>query len=112
MPAQPAASRAARTATRRGIIAECPCCGRRARLTFHHLIPRKVHRRKRFRNGYSRGQLARGLYVCRLCHDGIHQRFDELTLALHYREPQLLLTAPELQSHFRWAARQREDFDS
>ncbi len=90
----------------------CPGCRRCVRLTFHHLIPRKMHRRKRFKNAYSKQQLSRGLYVCRLCHNGIHQRFDEMELALRYSDPQQLLAAPALQQHFRWVSRQKEDWDS
>ncbi len=97
--------------SRRFSVGDCPGCGRRAKLTFHHLIPKKMHRRRRFRNGYRKAELARGIYVCRLCHDGIHQRFDELTLAIHYSEPESLLGAAELQSHFQWVSRQREDWE-
>jgi hypothetical protein len=95
----------------RGIsTGRCPGCKRHAALTFHHLIPRKMHRRRRFKTAYNREQLARGIYLCRLCHDGIHQRFDELTLALHYHDARRLLAAPELESHFQWVSRQQENW--
>ena len=98
------APRAASRSQGRGV---CPACGRETALTFHHLIPRKVHRRSLFKKHYSRQQLSQGIYVCRPCHDGIHDRFDELTLAKRFADPALLLQESSLQSHFKWVARQR-----
>lgn len=86
----------------------CPACHRHARLSFHHLIPRKVHRRRFFQKNYTRTQLGLGIYVCRLCHDGIHDRFDEITLAKSFSSPTQLLAEPSLQTHFAWVARQRQ----
>ena len=59
----------------------CPCCSRTVPLTFHHLVPKKVHRRNRYKKLYSKDELNRGVYLCRRCHKGIHRTFDELTLA-------------------------------
>ena len=86
----------------------CPACRRETHLSFHHLIPRKAHRRRFFRKSYNRQELALGIYVCRLCHDGIHDRFDEITLAKQFRDPAKLLSEPTLQSHFEWVARQKQ----
>jgi hypothetical protein len=38
-------------------IRHCELCGREAPLTFHHLVPRKMHRRTYFRKHYSREEL-------------------------------------------------------
>jgi 5-methylcytosine-specific restriction endonuclease McrA len=92
-------------ALRRG---QCPCCGREVALTFHHLIPRKVHRRPRFRKNFDRELLNRGMFLCRRCHNGIHKRYDEMTLARDFSTPEALLTDPDLQRHFNWVAKQRE----
>ena len=43
----------------------CELCGARRELTFHHLIPRKVHRRAFFRRTYDREELQRGAFFCR-----------------------------------------------
>jgi hypothetical protein len=104
MTSPPAAARAASRSQGRGV---CPACGRETGLTFHHLIPRKVHRRQFFKKNYSKQQLGQGIYLCRLCHDGIHDRFDELTLAKRFADPVALLHESSLQSHFKWVARQR-----
>lgn len=62
-------------------IDNCPLCERRLNLTFHHLIQKKVHRRRRFQKAYSQTELAEGAWVCRECHNDIHRFFDEMTLA-------------------------------
>ena len=63
-------------ASRRRETGPCPFCGRRLALTFHHLIPKKVHRRARYRRRFSREELALGIYLCRDCHDGIHATYS------------------------------------
>jgi 5-methylcytosine-specific restriction endonuclease McrA len=92
---------------RRTTRAACPCCGRVLPLTFHHLIPKKLHRRARFRKLFSREQLNNGMQVCRQCHDGIHHRYDEMTLYREFSDPQALLLDPELNKFFIWVGRQK-----
>ena len=93
-----------RRAGRRG---HCPCCGRDLPLTFHHLIPRKLHRRKHYQRHYNKDTLAQGIYVCRDCHDGIHKTYSEVELAKELATPEALLSEPDLVRHFAWVARQR-----
>ena len=94
-------------ATRRTVSGDCPFCHRALPLTFHHLVPRKVHRRPRYRRRFSREQLALGIYICRDCHDAIHRTYDELALATRFDSPQSLADDPPLARHFAWLARQR-----
>lgn len=86
---------------------KCPFCERRVALTFHHLIPKKLHRRTRFRKDFSREELNRGVDICRQCHDGIHTRYDEMTLFREFRTAESLAADPELARHFAWVSRQR-----
>lgn len=86
----------------------CPCCGRQVPLTFHHLIPRKVHRRAHFKKHYDRAALNQGIHVCRLCHRGIHKAYDEMTLAKQYASLDALMADETLANHFTWVAKQRE----
>ena len=86
---------------------ECPLCDRHLALTFHHLIPRKLHRRKHYRRHYAREVLARGIYICRDCHDGIHSTYSEMELARERATPEALLADPALSRHFAWIGRQR-----
>src|SRR5262245_51996736 len=72
----------------------CELCGREGKsLTFHHLIPRHCHRKKRFRNRFSIEVMrASGLWLCRECHGGLHRLIpDEKVLGWSYYTRELLL---------------------
>mgnify|MGYP000648655434 CR=1 FL=1 len=88
-------------------LGPCPLCQRNVSLTFHHLIPKKMHRRRYFRKTYTRHQLATGIYLCRLCHNGVHDLFDEMVLAKNLNTPALLQRNALLTKHCQWVARQR-----
>lgn len=90
---------------------KCPFCKRRQPLTYHHLIPRKLHRRKRYRKLYNRQDLNRGIDICRMCHNGIHRLFDETTLGDCLNTPERLLAEESLRRHIRWVAKQRRRID-
>ena len=83
-------------------------CSSDLNLTFHHLIPRKVHRRAYFKKNYSKEELAKGVDLCRLCHRGIHRLFDQMTLAREFSSLDALQTNPLIQRHVDWVRRQRE----
>ncbi|MEE4278749.1 MAG: hypothetical protein V2I82_09830 [Halieaceae bacterium] len=95
------------SATRRQRPEHCATCGRVTALTFHHLIPRKLHRRPRFRRLFSREELNRGIHVCRACHRGIHRSYDEMTLGQQLNSLDRLRADPVLTRHFAWVARQK-----
>jgi len=88
-------------------IGSCALCGREAPLTFHHLIPRKVHRRARFRRHYDRARLAEGVDLCRACHRGIHRLYDEMTLATRLDTLAKLAADEAVSRHVAWVRRQR-----
>lgn len=85
----------------------CCLCYRQCALTFHHLIPRKVHRRTFYRKNFSREALAKGLYICRQCHKGIHKLYDEMTLAKSLNTLELLQADTALRKHVLWVSRQK-----
>lgn len=85
----------------------CTCCGRNTMLTFHHLIPRKLHRRTAFKKRYTRDELNQGIAVCRACHSGIHDLYTEMQLAKAFTHLNQLLADPALQLHFAWVAKQK-----
>jgi hypothetical protein len=85
----------------------CPLCERHTALTFHHLIPRKLHRRQHFLKHYTREQRNAGTMICRQCHDGIHRLFDEMTLGKHLNTLAALREEPRLMRHVQWVARQK-----
>ena len=91
----------------KGKAANCVLCQRAVALTFHHLIPRKMHRRTYFRKNFTKQQLATGIWVCRQCHNGIHNLYDEMTLAKKYHNLSALKNDPALQKHIQWVAKQK-----
>ncbi|MBM14129.1 MAG: hypothetical protein CME57_06150 [Halieaceae bacterium] len=86
----------------------CACCQRAVPLTFHHLIPKKVHRREHFKRHFSKETLQAGIRVCRLCHRGIHREYDEMKLARELNSLERLREDEILAKHFKWVAKQRE----
>jgi len=87
--------------------ANCELCGRARDLTFHHLIPRKLHKRRRFKKLYSREQLNQGIYLCRLCHNGLHRLYNEEALAKLFNDKQKIMADPVLIKHIDWSAKQK-----
>ena len=85
----------------------CVGCGQSRRLTFHHLIPKKLHRRPHYKRHYSKAELNQGVMMCRPCHAGVHRLFDEMTLAKSLNTAATLLNDPRLQKHFAWVAKLR-----
>lgn len=83
---------------------QCEICGREVTdLTQHHLIPRRLHRKKRFRRDFSRQELEeRVCWVCRPCHNMIHHVRGEQQLGLYHNTPESLLAIPELAEFARW----------
>jgi len=74
----------------------CPLCERLTYLTWHHLRPRTTHKRL-LRKGFTKEILNQGIqlshgverrvigvWVCRQCHSGIHNNYDQDTLADRY----------------------------
>lgn len=88
-------------------IEACPLCGRVVELTFHHLIPKKLHRRTRFKKTYSKQELNQGIFICRLCHNGIHDHYNEMTLAKEFYTLEKIKTDPNIQRHSEWVAKQK-----
>ena len=86
---------------------DCALCGRHTALTFHHLIPRKLHRRPRFRKRYDREALQRGIALCRLCHKGVHRLHSEMTLARDLSTLEALSNDPAIRRHVAWVRKQR-----
>lgn len=88
--------------------AACELCARPVALTFHHLIPRRNHRRSWFRAHFSVEELrGRGAWLCRLCHNAVHEHFDENTLGRRLNTLDALRAEPLIQRHVEWASRQR-----
>ena len=84
-------------------IGTCATCHRTTALTKHHLIPKKKHKRKKRLNVDLR--LDEVVYICRKCHDGIHDIYDENTLAEELNSLEKLQTDKKLLKHFTWVSK-------
>jgi 5-methylcytosine-specific restriction protein A len=73
---------------------ECELCGRQARLTEHHLIPRS-----QARPGQNAEAIAR---LCRACHRTIHATFTNHELARSLGTIPRLRAAPRLRRYLQW----------
>ena len=88
----------------------CELCGRSGRsLSFHHLIPRHCHRKRRFRQRFTIEEMrSRGLWLCKGCHGGIHDLVpDEKVLGWSYNTKDLLLAHEGVRKHVGWVRKQR-----
>lgn len=81
----------------------CELCGRTAPLTRHHLIPRALHGKARFRRRFDRAErLTAILWVCHPCHKHLHAVLGERELAEHYRSREALMAHPQIQTFVAW----------
>ena len=87
----------------------CELCNQFTKLTFHHLIPKKVHKKKKFIREFGRPEMkSRGLDLCKLCHDGIHDLVpSEKELAEDYNTKEKLLADDRISKHVEWASKQK-----
>ena len=86
----------------------CELCGRDKPLTFHHLIPKAVHHRKRYRKKYTMEELrSTGIDICRKCHSGIHDLLTEKELAEGYTTLESLQAHEGVKKHVAWVRKQK-----
>lgn len=86
----------------------CELCHRDRSLTFHHLIPRTLHGKKKYRKNYELEEMReRGLYLCKECHSGIHDLLTEKELGESYNTKELLLAHEGVAKHVAWARKQK-----
>jgi len=88
-------------------IKHCELCERETHLSFHHLIPRKMHRRAHFKKHYTPEQLHTGVWLCYSCHRAIHKLHDEMTLARTLNTREHLLADESVARHIEWVKGQR-----
>jgi hypothetical protein len=109
--AERAAAAAAAEAARAPEAGCCALCERRMPLTGHHLRPRSQHARLRA-CGFTQAELSALLWICRQCHNAVHEHIDEATLAGAHYTADLLLQHTGLHAFVRWAAKQRGRSDA
>lgn len=90
----------------------CELCGRvMAALTRHHLIPCARHRKKRNQRLFERADVrTRILWICRPCHDCIHEVLSEKEMEAGYRTREALLAHPAICRFVSWISNKPQGF--
>ncbi|MGP4843702.1 hypothetical protein ACTXGQ_06210 [Marinobacter sp. 1Y8] len=90
----------------------CELCQRSVvKLTRHHLIPRRLHSKRRFLKLFTREEMVtRTLWVCRPCHNAIHRTCSEYELGLTFNTREKLLEVEELRVFIEWLRDKPEGF--
>ncbi|KAF7290389.1 hypothetical protein HMN09_01296900 [Mycena chlorophos] len=86
---------------------ECELCERRVPLTYHHLIPKSTHVKAVRRGWHAESGLNAVAWLCRPCHNAVHQLAPNEELAQRYYTMELLLEREEIQRWGRYASKQR-----
>ena len=87
----------------------CETCNRIVALSFHHLIPKKVHKKasiKKLHGGIDFDH--HGVWVCRDCHKKIHKLFDHFTLGVEYYSLSRLRSSVEFRKFLSWVRKQKK----
>ena len=86
----------------------CELCQRAKPLTFHHLIPKKNHRKSYFKRRFAKSDMTtRGAWLCHACHRHLHRSFGERELGLYLNTLEALKQTPEVKSFLYWVKKQR-----
>ncbi|MFK7788643.1 MAG: hypothetical protein AB8C95_03990 [Phycisphaeraceae bacterium] len=86
----------------------CELCQRTGlKLTKHHLIPRKRHRRRSAQERFDRKELpTRIAMLCQPCHSTVHAHLSEQELEAAYNTLEALAGHPEIAKFAAWASKQ------
>ena len=88
-------------------LQECALCGMEDALEQHHLIPRAMHKRKWFRNRFSKDEMKlRTVDICPLCHTFIHRQWSEKELGSELNTVGKLLETDLVQNFITYARKQ------
>ena len=85
----------------------CELCKRERITTFHHLVPKKSHKRSRVTKMHTKMYMnSVGVNLCNDCHKYVHKMYDHMTLALEYYTLELLQGSEELMKFVNWVKNQ------
>lgn len=83
----------------------CELCHRQAPLTKHHLIPRTLHNKARYRKRHSREERLTAIaWLCHPCHKHIHRLYSERDLADRFSSIEALAGDPAIGAFAAWLA--------
>ena len=80
----------------------CEFCENEEAHNFHHLIPKTLHKKKRFKKKYTFDELQNGLNVCKLCHHTFHEFLTEKELGENYNTRSKLKKHPRIAKYLEW----------
>ena len=83
----------------------CELCNRERELTFHHLIPRTLHKNKWFKKNFTKEDMNSGINVCQDCHSSIHKFINEKDLGKNYNTKELLLSHEQVLKFVKWISK-------
>lgn len=89
----------------------CELCQRTGlKLTRHHLIPRKRHRRRSAQVRFDREEMhTRIAMLCRPCHATVHATLSEQELEAAYNTLETLAAHPDIVKFVGWVKKQPID---
>jgi len=87
----------------------CPLCEREVNfLEYHHLIPKQLHTKKKYRNKYSKQYMGElGIRICRDCHLQIHKLFTHSYLAESLNTLKSIKSHPKTKKYIKWVIKQK-----
>ena len=85
---------------------KCMLCLRELPLTFHHLIPRLMHKKKWVKQSLPH-RLQDGIWVCHGCHSAIHRFIPHADLARTFHSVEALMLHEDLGKFVLWSRMQR-----
>ena len=89
-------------------MARCKLCGRDKILTFHHFIPRTLHKNKWFKKNFTRVEMAQGIYICEHdCHPEIHKFINEKEMGRSFNTLQKLLRHHKVKKYVKYIKKQK-----
>ena len=87
----------------------CETCRRSIELSFHHLVPKKVHNKPAIQKLHAEKSLDHyGIWVCKDCHKKIHRLYDHKTLAEEYYTLKRLKSSTEFRKFIAWVRKQKK----
>ena len=87
----------------------CALCHRHMPLTFHHLIPKKTHKKVLRKKLFTKTEVnSRGVMICRQCHSACHRLIPHEKMALEYNTLEKLREHEGVARFVDWASKQRE----
>ena len=82
---------------------KCALCGRENELTFHHLIPRTLHKNKWFKKNFTREEMNQGVYLCKYeCHREVHNLITEKEMGRSYNTLEKLKRHPKVKKYIKF----------